>query len=146
MFITFFITNQSILCCLSNISQEYCINLFKNRSIKEMSQKKSKNPPKKKQRLIGDVGAPGAITITSKYEKYKGADLIMTDSINGKKFLMEAQGKLFWYKVHEFDKDKEVFTLEYQFQAIDDDVDGSEFTAFDNQTTEVLLKQLFSRR
>ena len=100
-----------------------------------MPPKKSKNPPKKKQRLLGDVGAPGAITITSKYDKYKGADLLKTDSIYGKKLPMEAQGMLFWYKVHEFDKDKEVFTLEYQCQAIDAFVDGSEFTAFDDQTT-----------
>ena len=107
-----------------------------------MPPNKSKNPPKKKQRLLGDVGAPGAITITSKYDKYKRAYLLMTDSIYGKKLPLEAQGKVFWYKVHEFDKYKELFTLEYQCQAIDDDVDGSEFTAFDEQTTEVILKNI----
>ena len=107
-----------------------------------MPQKKSKNPPKKKQRLLCDVGVPGAITITSKYEKYKGADLLMTDSIYGNKLPMEVQGKLFWYKVHEFDNEKKVFTLEYQCQAIDADVDGSEFTAFYEQTTEAFLKNI----
>ena len=107
-----------------------------------MPPKKSKNPPKKKQRLLCDVGAPWDITITSKYEKYKGVDLLMTDIIYGKKLPMEAQGKLLWYKVREFDKDKEVFTLEYQCQAIDADVDGSEFTAFDEQTTEAFLKNI----
>ena len=76
-----------------------------------MPPKNSNNPPKKKQWLLGDVGEPGAITITSKYDKYKGADLLMTDSIYGKKLPMELQGKLFRYKVHKFDKEKEVFTL-----------------------------------
>ena len=55
-----------------------------------MPPKKSKNPPNKKQRLLCDVGAPGAITITSKYDKYKGAELLMTDSIYGNKLPMEA--------------------------------------------------------
>ena len=97
-------------------------------------------PPKKRKTPSRQIPLTKAgLSIKSKGEKWKDADLLLTDDIYTR-VPDEAKGIYFWYTVIGYDDDTNLFTLEYQKKAIDPTADGAEFVAFAEDTDEIILE------
>ena len=97
-------------------------------------------PPKKKKvnaTLQAFAGKKGGISIGPKGEKYKGAEVLMTDEIYNGKIPEAARGKLFLYTVSNFDTGTEKYILKYEKKAINPD--GDVFFAFDERDDSTLM-------
>ena len=71
-----------------------------------------------------------------KYERFIGADILLTDEIYGKGGAgapKNAKGKNFRYIVTEYSEENETFTLKYQNQAIDPDTTPMYFYTFQEE-------------
>ena len=97
-------------------------------------------PPKKRKTPSRQIPLTKAgLSIKSKGEKWKDADLLLIDDIYTR-VPDEAKGIYFWYTVIGYDDDTNLFTLEYQKKAIDLTAEGAEFVAFAEDTDEIILE------